>query len=193
MEKSVCVFCASSTRVAEKYHDHARLLTKLLVKNSFEIKYGAGSVGLMGTVADTALSEMGKVTGVIPQFMVDREWAHKNISALQVVDNMHDRKRLMISGVEAVIALAGGIGTLDELLEVITLRQLGQFTKPIIIVNSFNFYNHLLLQLEAMVEEGFMRSSVRHLWYVANSPDDAMEALVGLKESDVSLIDSAQF
>ena len=192
MNQSVCIFCASSTRVPEIYHNDAEDIAGLLVSNDFEIKYGGGSVGLMGTIASTALKNNGQVIGVIPRFMVDMEWANNEVSDLIIVEDMQERKKKMIENVDAVIALAGGIGTLDELLEVITLRQLGQFTKPIIILNTNNFYSELLKQLETMINEGFMRESHKALWHVVKTPKEAVMAISQLEETDNSIIKSAQ-
>ncbi len=192
MEKKVCIFCASSSRVGSEYQHHARDLTKLLIENKYEIVYGAGSVGLMGTVAETALQNNGKVTGIIPQFMVDMEWANKKISKLIVVKSMWERKEQMISNADAIIALAGGIGTLDELIEVITLKQLGQFTGPVIVLNTNNFYSFLLQQLDKMVHEGFMRESHAKLWHVAEHPWEVMIALNEIGDSEADIIYSAQ-
>ena len=192
MGRSVCIFCASSTRVPEIYHIDAEEIASLLVFNGVEIKYGGGSVGLMGSIANTALKNKGEIIGVIPQFMVDMEWANNKITNLIIVEDMQERKKKMIENVDAVVALAGGIGTLDELIEVITLRQLGQFTKPIIILNTNNFYNDLLNQLDTMISEGFMRESHKTLWHVVQTPKEAVLAISQLEETDNSIIKSAQ-
>lgn len=193
MEKSICIFCASSTQVPQIYHNEAEALARELVNRQYKIVYGAGSVGLMGTVAQTAGLMKGYVKGVIPQFMVDMEWANQKIDELVVVEDMHERKKLMIAHVDAVIALAGGIGTLDELLEVITLKQLGQFTKPIIIVNTNHFFDPLIAQIDKMIEEGFMRVSNRLLFIVTQSIEEVMSVLDSARESDPSIINEAQY
>ncbi|KAB2870969.1 MAG: TIGR00730 family Rossman fold protein, partial [Bacteroidales bacterium] len=132
----VCVYCASSNKVDEKYFKATEILAKNLAKNGITSVYGGGSNGLMGCLADTALQEGGKVIGILPHFMDKVEWGHKNLTELILVKDMHERKRLLIEGVDAVVALPGGCGTLEELMEVITLKRLGKFTKPIIILNT---------------------------------------------------------
>ncbi|HPV57420.1 MAG TPA: TIGR00730 family Rossman fold protein, partial [Tenuifilaceae bacterium] len=136
----VCVYCASSNKVDEKYFKATEILAKNLAKNGITSVYGGGSNGLMGCLADTALHEGGKVIGILPHFMDKVEWGHKNLTELILVKDMHERKRLLIEGVDAVVALPGGCGTLEELMEVITLKRLGKFTKPIIILNTDGFY-----------------------------------------------------
>ena len=144
----VCVYCASSNKIDSKYLDSAARLGKILAENRVPIVYGGGAAGSMGKVADSAMEKGGKVIGIIPEFMVDLEWAHKGISELQIVDTMHERKTKMIDGTDAAIALPGGSGTLEELIEAITWKRLGIYSKPIIIVNTDGFYNPLLDQFQ---------------------------------------------
>jgi len=137
----VCIFCASSTQVHLEYFDAANRLGKELAKESVMIIYGGGGAGLMGEVATSALAQGGKVIGILPRFMSDLEWGHPGLTELKLVDNMRERKHMMIEDVDAVIALPGGCGTLEELLEVITLKRLGIFLKPIILVNVRDFFD----------------------------------------------------
>ena len=154
---SVCVFCASSTQVADVYINAAKDLANELVKNKIAIRYGGGQVGLMGALADYTLKMGGKITGVIPQFMVEVEWQHKDVEDMILVETMHQRKNLLIQNVDAVIALPGSTGTLEELIEVISLKKLGLFSKPVIIINTNGFYNSLKDLLNKMIDEKMMR------------------------------------
>ena len=137
----VCIFCASSTQVHPEYFEAANRLGKELAKEDVTIIYGGGAAGLMGEVATSALAQGGKVIGILPGFMSDLEWGHTGLTELRLVDNMRERKQMMIENVDAVIALPGGCGTLEELLEVITLKRLGIFLKPIILVNVRSFFD----------------------------------------------------
>ncbi len=177
MMKDVCIYCASSTSIDKKYIEAAELLTEKLVKNGYGIVYGGGEVGLMGAVANKALSLNGRVTGVIPRFMVKVEWAHKGVKNMVQVETMAERKTKLVEGVSAVIALPGSTGTLDELIDILSLKKLGKFTRPVIIVNSFGFYDHLLSLFDKMIEERFMRPEHRELWTVIENPEDIIEAI----------------
>ena len=129
----VTIYCASSPMVDECFFDATRQLATLLAHRQISIVYGAGRIGLMGCIADNVLAQGGEATGVIPQFMVDRDWCHKELSHLVVTQDMHERKQTMAQMGRAAIALPGGCGTLEELLEIITWKQLGLYTHPIII------------------------------------------------------------
>ena len=133
---SVTVYCASSTQIDECYFEAARRLGMLLAQKEIRIINGAGSMGLMATVSDAALDAGGKVTGVIPSFMVEQGWHHQQLSELRITDTMHERKQLMADLSEGVVALPGGCGTLEELLEIITWKQLGLYIHPIVILNT---------------------------------------------------------
>ena len=175
--KKVCVFCASSPKVDEKYFRDAKLLGYEFARNKIHVVYGGGSAGLMGKLADTIISEKGMITGVIPGFMKQMKWADHRIPELIVVKNMHERKNLMIKGVDAVVALPGGVGTLEELTEIITLKQLGQFIEPIIILNTDGFYTHLIDFFEKMIDENFMRQLHKDIWQVVDKPSDVLPAI----------------
>lgn len=174
---SVCVFCASSTKIDEAYFDAAKQLGRLLGERRVRLINGAGSIGLMRAVSDSALEAGGEVTGVIPNFMVDEGWHHEGLTKLLKVDTMHARKQMMADLSDAVIALPGGCGTLEELLEVITWKQLGIYLKPIIILNINNYYNPLFEMLAKAVEEKFMRPQHADIWRIAGSPQEAIELL----------------
>ncbi|MBN1182982.1 MAG: TIGR00730 family Rossman fold protein [Bacteroidales bacterium] len=188
----VCIFCASSQKVPEVYFQAAADLAKILVGEGITIVYGGGSVGLMGQIADTALENNGKIIGIIPQFMFEKEWGNSEITELIIVKDMHERKRKMIEDVDAVLALPGGCGTLEELAEVITLKQLGQFVKPIILLNTKGFYDSLINLYENMIRENFMRDKHREIWQVVNDPSEIIHAIENAPEWHPSIISIAQ-
>ena len=177
----ICVFCASSDKVAPVYFEAAREWGRIMAGAGIELVYGGGSRGLMGALADAVLAGGGSVEGIIPRFMHEVEWSHTGLTRLVLVDDMRERKRLMSSGVDAVVALAGGCGTLEELAEVITLKRLGQFTKPIIILNTNGLYDHLALLLEQMVGERFMRSEHAQMWTFVRTPAEVLPAIAAAK------------
>ena len=146
--RNVCVYSASSTKIDKKYFDAAEDLGRLLAKNEINLINGAGCLGLMKAVADATLEDGGTVTGVIPHFMVEQGWHHKGLTKLIETENMHERKQLMADLSDGVIALPGGCGTLEELLEIITWKQLALYLKPIVILNIDGFFNPLLEMLD---------------------------------------------
>ena len=172
---SVCVYCASSTQVASAYREAATELGRLLGERNLRVINGAGNSGLMCAVSDATLAAGGTVTGVIPRFMVEQDWCHKGLTDLVEVDSMHERKQRMADLSDAVIALPGGCGTLEELLEVITWKQLGLYLKPIIVLNTQHYYTSLLHQLQHAVDERFMRSEHSAIWHVADTPAEALQ------------------
>lgn len=174
---SVCVYSASSTKIDQTYFNAATVLGKLLAKKEIRLINGAGSIGLMRAVADASLQAGGKVTGVIPRFMVEQDWHHKGLTKLVEVDSMHERKQLMADLSDGVIALPGGCGTLEELLEIITWKQLGLYFNPIVILNVNNFFDPLLAQLNDAVEQNFMRPQHAAIWSVAKTPEEAIDLL----------------
>jgi uncharacterized protein (TIGR00730 family) len=175
--KKVCVFCASSSKVDKKYFHDAELLGIELARNKIHVIYGGGAVGLMGKLADSIIREGGMITGVIPGFMAQMKWAHYGLTELIEVKDMHERKNLMIRGVDAVVALPGGVGTLEELTEVITLKQLGQFFAPVIIVNTDGYFDQLIGFFEKMIQEKFMRQLHKNIWKVIEKPSDVLPAI----------------
>ncbi len=184
----VCVFCASSAKVDKFYFDQTKVVAEELVKAGTTIVYGGGSVGLMGCLADTALSLNGKVIGILPRFMEKVEWGHKGLTQMVLVKDMRERKKLLIKDIDAVIALPGGCGTLEELMEVYTLKRLGKFTKPIIVLNTNGFYTHLELLIEKMIEEKFMRPEHRQIWQLVEKPEDILPAIHSAPSWDESAI-----
>lgn len=173
----ITIYCASSSAIAQKYFDHADQLADILVQRDIEMVYGGGSVGLMGRLADRMISKNGKITGIIPDFMKQLEWAHPGVSKMEVVNSMHDRKQRFLENVDAVIALPGGCGTFEELLEVITWKRLGIFTKPIVILNTDGYYDPLEAMLERSIEQGFMGTEHSRLWSFVDLPEELIPAI----------------
>ena len=184
---SVCVYSASSTKIDEVYFNAARQLGQLLAKRRIRLINGAGSIGLMRSVADAVLENGGEVTGVIPKFMVEQGWHHTGLSKLVEVESMHERKQLMADLSDAVIALPGGCGTLEELLEIITWKQLGLYLNPIVILNTNGFFDPLLDMLTRAIDENFMRRQHGEIWYVATTPEEAVELIYTVPVWDASI------
>ena len=175
--KSVCVYSASSTKINPCYVECAETLGRVLAQKNIRLINGAGNMGLMRACADSVLENGGKVTGVIPHFMVEQGWQHKGLTELVETETMHERKRCMADLSDGVIALPGGCGTLEELLEVITWKQLGLYLKPVIILNVNRFFDPLLEMLQKAVEEHFMRPEHAAIWRVAQTPEEAVDLL----------------
>ena len=174
---NVCVFCASSANIDQRYLEAARELGALLAQGQWRCVNGGGAVGLMGAVTDGALDAGGEVTGVIPKFMVDNGWCYDRLEDVIITADMHQRKHMMSDMADAVIALPGGVGTLEELLETLTWRQLGLVKVPVIILNTLGYYDALLSMLSHAIDEGFMKSSHSQLWQVASTPAEAVSLL----------------
>lgn len=187
----ICVFCASSAKIDSKYFEATKVVAQELVKANATILYGGGSVGLMGCLADTTLSLQGRVVGILPRFMDKVEWGHKGLTQMVLVKDMRERKKQLIENVDAVVALPGGCGTLEELMEVFTLKRLGKFTKPIIVLNTDGFYSHLELLIEKMIEERFMRPEHRHIWQMVSTPEEIIPAIKSAPLWDESAIEFA--
>ncbi len=173
----VCVYCASSQKCDAAYLDAAERLGRHLALHQATLVYGGGGGGAMARLAQGALDAGGKAIGVIPNFMMDLEWGHQNLTELQVVDDMRERKRRMLDGADAVAALAGGCGTLEELFETITLKRLGLYLGPIIMVNTRGFYHHIVAALEHCIEEKFMDTRHRDIWSIVAEPEDVIKAI----------------
>jgi len=175
--RKVTVFAASSHDVSDKYFHAANELGHILANNNIAVVYGGGKVGLMGALADSILDNKGKIIGIIPEFLMEKELGHSGITHLIKVKNMAERKAKLIEGSDAIVTLPGGCGTLDELFEVITLKQLGKYKKPIIIVNIDGFYNSLIEMLNKSIDEGFMDKNHRNLWTVVDSISEILDAI----------------
>jgi len=174
---TVTVYCASSRRAHPEYRAVAHRLGVLLAEAGVTVVYGGGAVGSMGALADGALERGGRVEGVLPRFMHDLEWGHPRLSDLHVVNDLHERKRLMIDRSDAVVALPGGCGTFEELFEAITWKRLGLWSKPIVLVNTRGFYDSASALLERAVEEHFMDERHRDMWCVVAGPEGVLDAI----------------
>jgi uncharacterized protein (TIGR00730 family) len=177
IERAVCVYCASSRQAHPDYRAAAHRLGEVLANAGIGIIYGGGAVGSMGALADGALARGGRVTGILPQFMADLEWGHRSLTELQLVEDLRTRKHLMLTLSQAAIALPGGSGTLEELLEAITLKRLGLYVNPIVLVNTRAFFAPLLALLEQAVSERFMDPRHLDMWQVVATPEEVPEAL----------------
>ncbi len=170
--KNICVYCASSSDIDKIYFDSAEKLGELFSSNNIKCICGAGNSGLMGKLTDSMLNNGGKVIGVIPKFMVDGAMHHTKLNDLIITETMHERKAKMAELADAFIALPGGCGTMEELMEIITWKQLNLFNKPIIIYNINNYYDHLIKMLDHAISQTFMSKENASLWEVANSVED---------------------
>jgi uncharacterized protein (TIGR00730 family) len=168
---SLCVYCGASAGISPHYADAARNLAATLVERHIELVYGGGNIGLMGVIADEVMRLGGTVTGVIPSALVDKEVGHTRLSHLHVVDTMHQRKAMMAELADGFIAMPGGIGTLEELFEVLTWSQLGFHDKPIGLLNVAGFYDGLIAFIGHMQTQGFLRS--HHLKLLLQDADPA--------------------
>ena len=187
----ICIYCASSAKIDEIYFEATERLAKILVNSKVQVIYGGGGHGLMGKLADTVLAQGGQIKGIMPQFMNEVEWAHKSVTDIEFTKTMHERKAKFLENIDALIALPGGPGTLEELLEAITLKRLGQFTKPIIILNTNGYYDPLILMLERCVEEKFLRPIHAEMWTFVHQPEEVMSAINQSMEWDENAISFA--
>ena len=184
---SVCVYSASSTKINPVYFKAAEELGSLLAEHHIRLINGAGSIGLMCAVADAVLKIGGEVTGVIPRFMVEQNWHHTGLTELIEVESMHERKQKMANLSDGIVALPGGCGTLEELLEIITWKQLGLYLNPIVILNVNGFFDPLLEMLGKAIDENFMRQQHGDIWKVAQTPEEALRLLYETPVWDISI------
>ena len=175
--RSVCVFCGSLRGALPDYLQAARDLGAALAQRGITVVYGGGHIGMMGALADSALAAGGRVVGVIPQHLMRPEVAHQGLTELQVVDSMHTRKRMMASRADAFVVLPGGYGTLEEMFEMITWRQLRLHARPVGLVNVAGFFDHLLAFLHQATQQGFIRPQHRSLLTVAPNVDMLLDAI----------------
>jgi len=173
----VCVYCGSSGRVAEPYRESARRTGRLLAEAGIDLVYGGGHVGLMGLAADAALAAGGRVVGIIPDFLHNRELTHKSLSELIVVGSMHERKQRMFERSDAFAILPGGLGTLDETFECMTWKQLGLHDKPIVIVDVEGYWKPLLALLDHALAAGFAPERMRNAVQVVPGPEELIAVL----------------
>lgn len=184
---SVCVYSASSTKINPVYFKAAEELGSLLAEHHIRLINGAGSIGLMCAVADAVLKNGGEVTGVIPRFMVEQNWHHTGLTELIEVESMHERKQKMANLSDGIVALPGGCGTLEELLEIITWKQLGLYLNPIVILNVNGFFDPLLEMLGKAIDENFMRQQHGDIWKVVQTPEEALRLLYETPVWDISI------
>jgi uncharacterized protein (TIGR00730 family) len=177
LDRSICVYAASSKSCHADYHDAARRLGVCLAENQFTITYGGGGAGLMGALADGALGRGGRVVGVLPRFMKELEWGHPRLTELRLVEDMRTRKHLLSADSSAVVALPGGCGTLEELMEMITLKRLGLYTRPIVMINTRRFFDPLVDLLSLAIRERFMDERHRTMWQMVAEPEQVIAAI----------------
>ena len=173
----VCIFAASSSRIDDAYKMAASELGTVFAREGVHAVFGGGGIGLMGLFADAMLADGGKITGVIPKFMMDEGWGHDGVSDMIVTADMSERKKTIFAMSDAAVALPGGVGTLEELTEVITLKQLGHFNKPIIIINVNGFYDHLIEFFEHMFRGNFIRLEHKDIWQIVTTAEEVVPAI----------------
>ncbi|MBQ5387884.1 MAG: TIGR00730 family Rossman fold protein [Paludibacteraceae bacterium] len=183
---SVAIYCSASNKVRPSFVDAAKRLGELLAQAGIRMIYGDGGIGLMAAAADGALSAGGEVLGVIPQFMVDAGWNNPRSTQTIVTQTMHERKATIVQETDAMVALPGGIGTFEELLECLTWKQLGLHTCPVVILNTDGYYDRLLDCLDYMVAEQMMRPIHREMFTVVSTPEEVIPALLSAPEWDPS-------
>jgi uncharacterized protein (TIGR00730 family) len=184
--RTVCVYCASSEKSPPVYHEAATRLGRELASHGLGIVYGGGAIGSMGRVANAALECGGRVLGVLPRFMDDLEWGHRGLTELRIVADIHERKRLMLELSDAVVALPGGCGTLEELFEAITWKRLGLYLKPIVMVNIAGFFDPCIQLLSRCIADRFMDERHAAMWSVVSEPEAALDALFSAPEWSVT-------
>lgn len=170
--KSLAVFCGSKNGNNPLFATHAKQLGHILAEKNITLIYGGGNKGIMGAVANAVLEKNGKVTGIIPQLLTDREHSHHGITELIVVEDMHIRKKMLYEKCDAAIILPGGFGTLDELFEMLTWNQLSIHSKEIYILNTAGFYDHLLAHAKKMQQENFLYDTIEDRITILSSPDE---------------------
>jgi uncharacterized protein (TIGR00730 family) len=175
---SVTVFCGSSNVVDAKYYAAARELGEKLARRQVRLVYGGGSVGLMGVLSRAVLAHGGHVTGVIPKALLDLGVGDTNVSELVVTDGLRDRKAIMDERGDAFVALPGGLGTLEEVLEALTLKQLGYHTKPVVVLDLDGYFDPLWAQIQRGIDEGFIKPEFLDLWYPAPDVDALLRYLL---------------
>ncbi len=188
MSKRITVYCASSDKVDPKYFKSTIAIAHILTEANIGAVFGGGDKGLMGQLATTVVENGGKITGIMPHFMREVEWQHKHVQDFIFVEDMAERKKLLMKDVDALLALPGGSGKLEELLEAITLKRLGKFTKPIIIFNQDGYYDPLILMLERCIDEKFMRPEHKEIWSIITEPSQLLPAIEGAADWDESAI-----
>lgn len=178
MSLRICVYAASSSQCDPAYHAAARRLGNLLAHADATVVYGGGAMGSMGAVADGALEAGGRVIGIIPRFMTEVEWQHPGLASLEVVEDMRERKHLLLTGSDAVVALPGGCGTLEELFEAITLKRLGLYFNPIVLLNTRDYWTPMVKFMDRVIEDRFMNPEHRAMWSSVDTPEEVLPRIL---------------
>lgn len=181
--QSICVFCGASQGHNTAFRAAAAELGRSFANNKIQLIYGGGGSGLMGIIADNALDAKGNVTGVIPDYLQDRELGHQKLTNLEVVNSMHERKRRMFDLADGIVVLPGGVGTLEEALEVITWKQLGMHNKPIVILNIQKYWQKLDDLVANTIDEGFAAPPTRDLYELIDNPDEVLPTLERIQQN----------
>ncbi len=185
--RSLCVYCGSSDRGPAAHKDAARAFGRELAQRGIRLVFGGGRVGVMGTLADAVLEGGGAVTGIIPDFLMRHEVAHQGVTQLEVVATMHERKARMAELSDGFVVLPGGLGTLEELFEIVTWKQLGLHTKPIIVVNSAGYWDNLRTTIDGIVAAGYARRENADLATFVGSVDDVFPALARMPGGELTV------
>ena len=184
--KSIAVYCASSNKIRASFVDAAETLGTILASHGIRLVYGDGGIGLMAAVAKGVLDAGGEAVGVIPRFMVEQGWNNPRSTETIVTETMHERKATICNISDAMVALPGGIGTFEELLECLTWKQLGLHSNPVVILNTDGYYDRLLACIDLMVEEQMMRPIHKDMYVVVSTPEEVLPAILGGPEWDPS-------
>lgn len=185
--KRICIYCSSSTKIDDCYFRDARKLGQLMAAKGIAVINGAGKMGLMQASTDGCLEAGGEAIGIIPSFMIKEGWCHQGMTQIIETPDMHIRQRKMAEMSDAAIILPGGCGTLAELMELITWKQLGLYLKPIVILNTNGYYNPLIQTLQQAVEQNFMRQQHSAIWQVASTPEEALKLVLETPLWDTSI------
>ena len=188
----VCVYCASSAQIHPEYFSATEALSKAFVEHGFSVVFGGGSSGLMGKLADSVLEAGGNIKGIMPQFMNEVEWGHRGVSDFVYTQTMHERKAKFLEGTGALVALPGGSGTYEELFEAITLKKLGQFTKPIVILNTRGYFEPFRELMQRAVEENFVAEDHQEIWKIVDRPEDVVPTILATPKWDKGLVDAGK-
>ena len=186
--EKVCVYCASSRRADQEYAQSAKRFGEILGEQGITLIYGGGAVGSMGAVANGALSRGGRVLGILPRFMDDLEWGHPEISELCLVDNMAQRKQQMIENSDGIIALPGGSGTFEELMEALTWKRLTLYRNPIVLLNTRGYFDAFQAMMVQASNERFMHSEHLRMWTPVSRPSELIPALLQADDWDSELL-----
>ena len=185
--KSIAVYCASSNKIRASFVEAAETLGAIFASHGIRLVYGDGGIGLMAAVAKGVLDAGGEAIGVIPRFMVEQGWNNPRSTETIVTETMHERKATICNISDAMVALPGGIGTFEELLECLTWKQLGLHNNPVVILNTDGYYDRLLACIDLMVEEQMMRPIHKNMYVVVSTPEEVLPAILGGPEWDPAI------